>query len=119
MSNTVISQFNERYEQLNTETRAAAEKVGNALRGAAKRVEQSGTEFFDTLVKSGEKRQKALTKATKSTAKKAADKTSTLDELRGKLAEALGLPTQSDVEALNKKLNSLTRKVNKLAKEAS
>ena len=118
MSNTVITQLNERFEQLNAETRATAEKVGSALRGAAKRVEQSSTDLFDSLVKTGEKRQKELAKATKAATKKAADKASTLDELRGKLAEALGLPTQSDVEALNKKLNSLTRKVNKLAKDA-
>lgn len=118
MSNTVISQLNERYEQLNAETRATAEKVGNALRGAAKRVEQSSTELFETLVKTGEKRQKTSAK-TKPAAKKVTAKPSTLDDLRSKLAVALGLPTQRDVEALNKKLNSLTRKVNKLAKDAS
>ncbi|MQX53866.1 poly(hydroxyalkanoate) granule-associated protein [Alcanivorax sediminis] len=119
MSNTVITKLNERYEQLNAETRATAEKMSSALRGAAKRVEQSSTELFESLVKSGEKRQKELAKTAKTASKKAAQKVSTLDELRGKLAEALGLPTQSDVEALNKKLNTLTRKVNKLAKEAS
>lgn len=118
MSNTVMTQLNERYEQLNAETRAAAEKMSNALRGAAKRVEQSGTELFDTLVKTGEKRQKELAKSAKAVSKKATDKASAVDELRGKLAAALGLPTQSEVEALNKKLNSLTRKVNKLAKDA-
>ncbi|MCK0152367.1 phasin family protein [Alcanivorax sp. S6407] len=118
MSNTVMTQFNERYEQINAETRAAAEKVSNALRGAAKRVEQSSTELFDSLVKTGEKRQQELAKSAKTTAKKAADKVSALDELRSKLASALGLPTQSEVEALNKKLNTLTRKVNKLAKDS-
>ena len=66
-------------------------------------------------MKAGEKRQKAQSKPQKKTTKA---QPSQLDEVRSKVAAALGLPTRDEVEALNKKLTSLTRKVNKLAKDA-
>lgn len=115
MSNATIEQLNERYEQVTTEAKAALEKLNTAVRGAYTRLEENGNELFQTLVKTGEKRQKAQTKPQKKTTAK--KQPSQLDEVRGKVASALGLPTRDEVEALNKKLASLTRKVNKLAKE--
>ncbi|MCG8393367.1 MAG: phasin family protein [Pseudomonadales bacterium] len=115
MSNATIDQFNERYEQVANEAKATLEKINNAVRGAYTRLEENGNELFQTLVKTGEKRQKAQSKGQKKTASK---QPTQIDELRTKVATALGLPTREEVEALNKKMASLTRKVNKLAKEA-
>lgn len=115
MSNTVIAQLNERYEQAATDAKAALDKANDALRGALSRLEENGNSLLNNLVKTGEKRQKAQAKPAKKNAKA---QPSQLDEIRGKVAQALGLPTRDEVEALNKKLASLTRKVNKLAKEA-
>lgn len=115
MSNATIEQLNERYEQVATEAKAALEKINTAVRGAYTRLEENGNELFQTLVKTGEKRQKSQAKPQKKTTAK--KQPSQLDEVRGKVASALGLPTRDEVEALNKKLTSLTRKVNKLAKD--
>lgn len=112
---TIEQRVNERYEQVATETKAALEKINNAVRGAYTRLENNGNELFQNLVKTGEKRQKTASKPQKKTTKA---QPSQLDEVRGKVAAALGLPTRDEVEALNKKLTSLTRKVNKLAKDA-
>jgi len=116
MSNATIEQLNERYEQVTTEAKAALEKLNTAVRGAYTRLEETGNDLFQTLVKTGEKSQKAVAKPEKKTTAK--KQPSQLDEVRGKVASALGLPTRDEVEALNKKLATLTRKVNKLAKEA-
>lgn len=112
---TIEQRFNERYEQVATEAKATLEKVNNAVRGAYTRLEDNGNELFQNLVKAGEKRQKAQSKPQKKTTKA---QPSQLDDVRSKVAAALGLPTRDEVEALNKKLASLTRKVNKLAKES-
>ena len=109
MSNATIEQLNERYEQVTTEAKAALEKLNTAVRGAYTRLEENGNELFQTLVKTGEKRQKAVAKPEKKTTAK--KQPSQLDEVRGKVASALGLPTRDEVA-------TLTRKVNKLAKEA-
>ncbi|MDX1803209.1 MAG: poly(hydroxyalkanoate) granule-associated protein [Alcanivorax sp.] len=111
---SIEQRINARFEQLSGEAKAAAEKLNNAVRGAYTRLEEGSNELFQNLVKSGEKRQKAQSKGQKKTAKAQPKQ---LDELRDKLAGALGLPTRQEVEALNKKLTTLTRKVNKLAKE--
>ena len=111
---TIEQRFNERYEQVATEAKATLEKVNSAVRGAYTRLENNGNELFQNLVKAGEKRQKAASKPQKKTTKA---QPSQLDEVRSKVAAALGLPTRGEVEALNKKLTSLTRKVNNLANE--
>ncbi|MEQ3724030.1 poly(hydroxyalkanoate) granule-associated protein [Alcanivorax sp.] len=112
---TIEQRLNERYEQVATDAKATVEKMNNAVRGAYTRLESNGNELFQNLVKAGEKRQKAQSKPQKKTTKA---QPSQLDEVRSKVAAALGLPTRDEVEALNKKLTSLTRKVNKLAKDA-
>ena len=68
MSNATIEQLNERYEQVTTEAKAALEKLNTAVRGAYTRLEENGNELFQTLVKTGEKRQKAQSKPQKKTA---------------------------------------------------
>ncbi len=65
MSNATIEQLNERYEQVTTEAKAALDKLNTAVRGAYTRLEENGNELFQTLVKTGEKRQKAQTKPQK------------------------------------------------------
>ncbi|MCG8437142.1 MAG: phasin family protein [Pseudomonadales bacterium] len=116
MSNTVIAQFNERYEQVSAEAKDAFDKINTAVRGAISRAEASSTELFDSLVKTGEKRQKAQAKTGAKKSTKA--EPTQLDQVRARVAQALGLPTRDEVEALNKKMATLTRKVNKLAKDA-
>lgn len=116
MSNTVINQINERYAQVSAEAKDAFEKINVAMRGAISRAEASSSELFDSLVKTGEKRQKAQAKT--GTKKSAKAEPTQLDQVRTRVAQALGLPTRDEVEALNKKMATLNRKVNKLAKEA-
>ncbi|EKF72967.1 poly(hydroxyalkanoate) granule-associated protein [Alcanivorax hongdengensis A-11-3] len=116
---TLEQRLNARVEQLSADAKAVAEKLNNAVTGAYSRLEENGTSLFEKLVKTGEKRQKAQAKPQKKGAKaEPSQLEAQLDQLRTKLATTLGLPTRDEVEALNKKLTSLTRKVNKLAKEA-
>lgn len=105
----------QRLEKLSTEAKNTFAKVENAVRGAYDRVENRGNELLDNLVKTGEKRQKTQAKAAKKSTKA---EPSTLDQLRNRAADVLGFPTRDEVEALNKKIASLNRKVNKMAKDA-
>jgi tetrahydromethanopterin S-methyltransferase subunit G len=41
-----------------------------------------------------------------------------VDQARGRLYQVFGLATRSDIEKLNKKLNSISRKLSDIAKEA-
>ncbi|WP_111656696.1 phasin family protein [Isoalcanivorax indicus] len=110
----------ESLDQAREELTAARDKAIKALRGAVSRAEQRGNDLFQELVKAGEALQKERAKAqSKVQGKVKAQKASaesTLDTLRQRTAELLGLPTRDDVDALNKKLNSLTRKVRKIEK---
>jgi polyhydroxyalkanoate synthesis regulator phasin len=108
--------FSDRLEASTAELRDALGKLRLAARGAVSRVEENSSEWVDELVKTGEKTVKEREKAAKKAARSTTKQETTLEQARARLAGYLGLPTQDEVEKLNKKLNSLTRKVNKLEK---
>lgn len=118
MPDTQTSETNALTERVNAtseQVRDLAHKLRLAARGAAGRLEDSGNELLDELVKTGEKLDKERQKQQKKTRQSGNDK-STVDQARERLAEYLGLPTRDEVEKLNKKLNTVQRKVNKLEK---
>ncbi len=84
------------------------EKTASAVRGTFNRTSDAATRFFQELVDAGEK----VEQQRKSTDKKE----TTGGGLRAKLREYLDLPTREDIEALDKKLNTLSRKLRKLEK---
>lgn len=106
----------ERIENTTEELREIAHKLRLAARGVVNRLGENSNEFIDELVKAGEKLEKERQKSRK---KSAGQEKSALVEARERLAGYLGLPTNEEVEKLNKKLNSLSRKVRKLEKEAT
>lgn len=114
--NETANKLNESLEKARQELETLTDKTVRAARGAWTRVEKTSTELFDDLVKTGEKvekqRAKNQSKAQKQTAAGS-------EGLRGKLAELLGMPTRDEVEALNRKLNTLSRKVRKIEKEST
>lgn len=115
-----LDQINARVERAREELKDALEQARKAVRGVVTRVTDRGTELFNELVKTGEslqqERAKTQTKTQKTAQKKAADAESLFTSLRQRTATLLGLPTQDDIAALDKKLNSLTRKVRKIEK---
>ena len=110
--NETLKTLNERLEKTREELQSLTDKTVSAARGAWTRIEKNSSEFFDDLVKTGEKIEKQRGKAQKKAA-------SSADSLRDRLAGALGLPTREEVEALNRKLNNLSRKVRKIEKESA
>ncbi|KAF0809208.1 hypothetical protein A167_01969 [Alcanivorax sp. S71-1-4] len=111
-----LDQINARVERAREELKDALEQARKAVRGVVTRVTDRGTELFNELVKTGESLQQERAKAQKTAQKKAADAESLFTSLRQRTATLLGLPTQDDIAALDKKLNSLTRKVRKIEK---
>ena len=107
--------LNERLEQAREQLREAADKLQKAVLGIANRVEQGSSEFFDSLVAAGEKLEKQKQKASKTSASKKAEP-GLLESYANRLVASLGLPSSEDLQALNKKLDSRTRKVRKLEK---
>lgn len=103
--------MNETLNDLNT----AADKLNKAALGAINRLAESGRDWFRTLVEAGESKRAEQAKGTGKNA--AARQDSPLDEWRVRLAHGLGLPTREEMESLDKKLNRISRKVNKLARE--
>lgn len=112
--NETLNKLNENLEKAREELQSISDKTLRAARGAWNRVEQTSTELFDDLVKAGEKVEKERSKAQKKAQKGAGS-----EGLRGKLAELMGMPTRDEVEALNRKLNTLSRKVRKIEKEST
>lgn len=96
--------LNAKLSDLSTEISTTADKLSKAAQGAVTRLSESGNEFFQDLVKSGE-------------SLRARTNDKRVDEWRARLAHTLGLPTRDEMEALNKKLDRISRKVNKLARE--
>ena len=93
-----------------TELNATADKLTKAARGAVTRITETSQDWFQELVKTGESLRQRNAK--KSGAAKDAD-----GDWRVRLAHSLGLPTREEMENLDKKLNRISRKVNKLARE--
>lgn len=114
--NETLNKLNENLEKAREELQSITDKTVRAARGAWTRVEKTGTEVFDDLVKTGEKVEKQRAKGQTKAQKKTAGGS---EKLRGKLAELLGMPTRDEVEALNRKLNTLSRKVRKIEKEGT
>lgn len=86
---------------------AVASKLSKAARGALSRFSETGNEFFQELVSAGETRQ----------AKSGNQAAGVRGTWRLRLVDLLGLPTREEMESLDKKLNRISRKVNKLARE--
>lgn len=107
---TVENKLAARFEQLSNEAKATAEKLNKSVRETYARLEKDGNELLQNL-RSADNRKKLATETFDAASAQ-------LDELRNKVAGVLGLPTREEVEALDKKMASLTRKVNKLAKDA-
>ncbi len=96
--------LNAKLSDLSSDISTTADKLSKAAQGAVTRLSESGNEFFQELIKSGESlRAKTNGKG--------------VEEWRARLAHRLGLPTRDEMEALNKKLDRISRKVNKLARE--
>lgn len=106
----------DRLDTATDDLREVAQKLRLAARGVVTRLGENGTGFLDELVKAGEKLEKQREKERRKTARTNGGSKSGLEEARERLAGYLGLPTQEEVEKLNKKLNTLQRKVNKLEK---
>lgn len=110
------SALSERVSQAREELVAAAEKLQKAASGLASRVEKRSTDLFESLVQTGEQIEKQRSKGKKSSSKSAKAAPSPLETYAGKVFNALGLPTANDLQALNRKIDSLSRKVRKLEK---
>ncbi|HCE40599.1 hypothetical protein ASALC70_04393 [Alcanivorax sp. ALC70] len=92
-----------------TELNATADKLTKAARGAFTRISETGRDWFQELVKTGE--------ALRDRNAKKSGGAKSQDDWRARLAHGLGLPTREEMESLDKKLNRISRKVNKLARE--
>lgn len=114
-----INSITERLDLTTEELREIAHKLRLAARGAVTRLGSSSNEFLDELVKAGEKLDKERHKATKKAGANGSQPAKAVEEARQRLAGYLGLPTQDEVEKLNKKLNTLQRKVTKLEKKTT
>lgn len=111
-----LADINARLEQAREELTGALEQVRKAVRGATARLNERGLALFEDLVKTGEGLQQ---QRQKSAADGNGGAHSTLDNLRQRAVDLLGVPTRDDMAALNRKLDSLTRKVRKIEKAAS
>lgn len=111
-----LAGINARVEQAREELARALEQLRKAARGATTRLSERGTALFEELVKSGEALQQQRQKAG---AQSKDSVEGTLGALRQRTVELLGVPTQEDLATLNRKLDSLTRKVRKIEKAAS
>lgn len=105
----------QRVTQAREELAAAAEKLQKAATGLAGRVEKRSSDLFQSLVKTGEQVEKQRSKGKKA-GQKAKAEPGKLETYAGKVFNALGLPTANDLQALNRKIDSLSRKVRKLEK---
>lgn len=91
-----------------------ASKLSKAARGALTRIGDSGNDWFQELVKTGESlRARTAKEADQAKSKAKAE----ARDWRAWLAQSLGLPTREEMESLDKKLNRISRKVNKMARE--
>ena len=97
--------LNAKLSDLSTEISATADKLSKAAQGAVTRLSESCNEFFQELIKSGESLRAKTSKG------------SDAEQWRARLAHTLGMHTRDEMDALNKKLDRINRKVNKLARE--
>mgnify|MGYP003121160475 CR=1 FL=1 len=91
-----------------TRLSATTDKLNKAARGIVNRITENGERLLNELVETGEAlRGKAGDKA----------KAVVPQDWRANLAHVLGLPTRDEMDALGKKLDRISRKVNKMARE--
>lgn len=110
--------LSDRIDSAREQLQDAAEKLQKAVLGFTGRVEQSSSEFFQSLISAGEQVEKEREKARKSAARKKPEPT-LVEGYANRLVANLGLPTADELQALNKKIDSLTRKVRKLEKASA
>lgn len=104
-----------RLEDTRDQLLAGADKLQKAVIGIARRLEQGSSDLLQELVSTGETVEKQKEKARKAAARKKPEP-GLLDSTLNRAASSLGLATAEDFQALNKKLDSLTRKIRKLEK---
>lgn len=106
--------INERLEQARNDLRDAAEKLQEAVRKAGENAENRLQSLREELKKTAEQlRAEGVSKTARSVIESS---TINLRGLANQAVSSLGLPTNDDVEALNKKVESLSRKIRKLEK---
>lgn len=108
--------LSERLDEAREELQQLVEQTRKAARGALHRIEDSSSSVFNDLVKAGEQYQKQREKERRKQGNQSAGVSA---GVRERVADYLGLTTREDLEQLNKKLNSLTRKVRKIEKQAT
>ncbi len=99
---------NSAFAGLACNVRENAGQIAKAARGALLQAGHNGNAFFQELVSTG---QAVRTSTTSKTAHAGSF------DWQAWLASTLGLPTRKDIDSLNKKLDRISRKVNKLARE--
>lgn len=106
--------INERLDQARVDLKDAAEKVQDAIRKASENAESRLQALRDELKKTAEQlRTEGVAKTARSVIESS---TINLRGLANQAVSTLGLPTNDDVEALNRKLENLSRKIRKLEK---
>lgn len=101
--------LNERIDAVRAELKEAVEKVQAQAKELAEKLEARAKNLREELEKA---REKGLAESAKAAAE-------TVKSLPHRAVNALGLASNDEVVALNKKLDSLTRKIRKLEKGAA
>ena len=109
--NNTPETLSERLDEAREELQQLVEQTRKAARGALHRIEDSSSSVFEDLVRAGEQYQKQREKERRKQGRNTG--------VRERVADYLGLTTREDLEQLNKKLNTLSRKVRKIEKEAA
>jgi polyhydroxyalkanoate synthesis regulator phasin len=105
--------LNERIDAARAELKEAVEKAQAQAKELAEKLEARAKSLREELEKA---REKGLAESAKAAA---GSTTNTLKSLPHRAISALGLASNDEVAALNKKLDSLTRKIRKLEKGAA
>lgn len=106
--------LNERLDQARAELKEAADRLQDAARKAGETAEARLQALREELKKTAEQiRRDGIAKTARSVVETSAG---SLRVLASQAVSTLGLPTQEDVETLNRKLENLSRKIRRLEK---
>lgn len=121
--------LNDRIESATAQAKEAVQKLQDRAVELKGQLQETATSKLEPLRESTEKAAQEQSEKLKQAAqeqseklKQAADKLLTQLEIEARLGailNRLGMPTSNDLKALDKKLNSLTRKVRKLEKASA
>lgn len=115
-ANDTLKDLQQRLDEVRQQLNNALDKAEKAARGLVSRVETRSRTLADELIKTGEKIRQQRNKPA---GKKVSSADSRLETLSNRGAALLGLPTRDEVAALEKKLSSMQRKLNKLEKASA